>query len=101
MKHLINRIEIPVENMERAIGFYSKILGVTLTEMDMARNSYALFPAGDSHNTGALVKGKHYKPSSDGVVIYLDGGDDLNTILLKVKSAGGNIVLEKIFLSPE
>lgn len=101
MKHLTNWVEIPATDIKRATLFYSKILGTDLHQMEMGGNSYALFPAEDKYNCGALVQGAYYKPSMDGVVIYLDGGSDLNTILGKVNEAGGQVVMEKMFISEE
>jgi predicted enzyme related to lactoylglutathione lyase len=101
MKHLINWIEIPVTDMKRAIGFYSKILEVSFNEMGIGPVKYALFPTDDRFNSGALAQGEYYKPSADGVTIYLDGDNDLDIILSKVKTAGGNVIMEKTFLSTE
>jgi len=101
MKHLINWIEIPVTDMKRAIGFYSEILGVTLNEMEIGPVKYAIFPTDDRFNCGALAQGEYYKPSTDGITIYLDGGNDLDAILSKVATAGGIVVMEKTFLSDE
>ena len=49
---------------------------------------------------GAIVKDE-LKPSKDGVLIYLNGGMDLTTILDKVGDAGGIVVLPKTQISPE
>lgn len=101
MEHLINWVEIPATNMKRAKTFYAKILGIELTDFEMGPVHYALFPSSDKFNCGALAKGEYYIPSADGITIYLDGGKDLNGILSKVKEAGGQVIMEKIFLSKE
>lgn len=101
MKHLINWAEIPATDIQRAAGFYSAILRAELQQLEMAGNRYALFPAGDKFNCGALVQGEHYKPAADGVVIYLDGGNDLDTVLGKVTAAGGQVIMEKTYVSAE
>ena len=101
MKHLVNWIEIPVADLNRAIDFYSLILGIEISRFEMGDALYGIFPSKDAKNTGALVQGEHYTPCSDGVTIYLDGGEDLNNILSKVQPAGGEILLEKTYLSEE
>jgi uncharacterized protein len=101
MEHLVNWIEIPVSNMKRAVSFYGELLGLELHEMTLGPNDYALFNVKDKHNTGALVRGEGYKPSTDGTVIYLNGGKDLSKALARVKKAGGKVLLEKTFLSKE
>lgn len=97
MKHLVNWIEIPVLDMARAKNFYSEILGgVDFADFPMdGDQQYSIFPAQDRHNNGALVQGPMYKPSQDGITIYLDGGDDMNKILNKVESAGGSVIMQK------
>jgi uncharacterized protein len=101
MNHFINWLEIPVNDIQRAKSFYRDLLGVSFHEMQLGDFSYAIFRSEDKYNTGALVQGPKYKPSLDGVTIYLNGGDDLNKVLQKVKSIGGSIIMEKTFLSKE
>lgn len=101
MDHLSNWIEIPVFDMERAKNFYSALLGVGLNGMRMGGNDYALIAVKDRFNTGCLVKGDGYVPSMQGVVVYLNGGDDLSAVLARVTQAGGKVLLAKTFLSKE
>ena len=54
----------------------------------------AMFPAQDGVG-GALITGEGYVPSQEGVVVYLNGGDDLNTVLSKVEDAGGKVAMPK------
>jgi uncharacterized protein len=96
MKHLLNWVEIPTSDINRAKKFYSTILGgIEFRDMDMQRTKYALFPVDDKFNCGALVQGEYYKPSSDGISIYLDGGKDMDNILKHVEKAGGEIIMPK------
>ena len=44
---------------------------------------------------GGIAEGPGFEPSAKGSLIYLNGGEDLNTSLNKVESAGGKIVLPK------
>lgn len=101
MDHLSNWTEIPVIDMKRAKKFYGELLGVHLSEMQMGGNDYALFELKDRFNTGCLVKGEGYVPSTQGVVVYLNGGNDLSTVLGRVEKAGGKVLLKKTFLSKE
>jgi len=101
MDHLSNWIEIPVTDMKRARKFYAELLGVVLNEMPMGGNEYALFELKDRFNTGCLVKGDGYVPSMQGMVVYLNGGDDLSSMLARVEKVGGKVLLGKMFLSKE
>lgn len=100
MKHLINWVEIPVTDIDRAKKFYSEILGgIEFHKMQMNGSEYAMFPTEDQFNTGALVQGEYNKPSPDGISIYLDGGKDMDIILKRVEKAGGEIIMPKTHLS--
>ena len=100
----INWFEIPVLDMPRARHFYQVIFSAHLEEMNMDGIEMAMFPADPMSGKvgGALVKSADGKPSaSDGVTIYLNGGDDLNNVLSKVEGEGGKVVLPKTPISPE
>lgn len=102
MKHLINWVEIPATDIDRAKKFYGAIMGgVHFHDMEMNGAMYALFPSDDRFNTGALVQGEFYKPSSDGITVYLDGGNDMDNILKHVEEAGGEIIMPKTFTGKE
>lgn len=102
MKHLINWVEIPTADIDRAKKFYSAILGdIQFQDMEMNGTNYAMFPSQDNFNTGALVKGAYYKPSPEGITVYLDGGKDMDSILKHVEKAGGEIIMPKTFTGKE
>lgn len=98
MKRLINWVEIPAADLDRAEKFYNTILGgIPFQRMKKNETRYAIFPSLDKFNAGALVQGEYYKPSSDGVTLYLDGGINMNTILEHVEMAGGEIIMPKTY----
>lgn len=76
MKHLVNWIEIPVTDLDRACRFYGRVLGVELSRLSIGGAEYALFPTEDHFNAGALVKTEGHLPASNGALVYLDGGSD-------------------------
>ena len=47
------------------------------------------------------MKGNGYAPSTQGVVVYLNGGNDLSAALGRVEKAGGKVLLKKTFLSEQ
>lgn len=101
MRHLVNWVEIPVQEMPRAREFYGAVFGVELQTMSMGNAVYAIFPTDDRFNAGALVKSDDHRPGSDGVGIYLDGSPDLSALLDRVRRAGGKVVLEKTYLGKD
>lgn len=99
---LINWFEIPVTDIERAIRFYEAVLDKKLTRQDMQGFKMAMFPYPEGGTGGALCQHPQYQPApSGGVVIYLDGGDDLDKPLGRVVGAGGQVVMPKTLITPE
>ena len=101
MANVVNWFDIPVSNLDRARTFYGTVLDTELTPpMDLGMEGpseggvQAIFPAREGVG-GALVQSAHYRPSQEGSVIYLNGGEDLSVPLGKVEAAGGKIVMDK------
>ncbi|HEY6879837.1 MAG TPA: VOC family protein, partial [Polyangiales bacterium] len=101
MHHLSNWIEIPVHDIARATAFYERVLGTALLRAELAGNQYAMFPASNRYNTGALVEGPGYVPSSQGTLIYLDARGEIDAMLQRVSEAGGSVLLPRTPLSEE
>lgn len=96
MKHIVSWFEIPVNDLDRASKFYSEIFDIKLEPFEFNEESMAVFPAEDEAINGALIKGESYVPSSEGTIVYLNAGEDLNIVLNKVELAGGKIIEGKI-----
>jgi len=101
MQNLISIIEIPTSDLQRAITFYNAILAVNIEEAEMGDVKMGILPGGEGTVSVVLANGVDYKPTSDGSVIYLNGGDNLQTILDKVEPSGGKVIVPKTEISPE
>ena len=87
----LNWFEIPATNMDRALKFYNAIFGTDMTAMEpMPGFKMAMFPSEDGVG-GAVVHGEGYTPAQNGTLVYLNGGEDLSTVLDKVEGAGGKV----------
>lgn len=95
MSSFISLFEIPATDISRAINFYQSILDVNIEKMEMPGMEMGIFPYENQTVTGVIMKGEDFKPSVDGVTIYLNGGDNLQTILDKVEVNGGKIIVPK------
>jgi predicted enzyme related to lactoylglutathione lyase len=101
MAHTINWFEIPAKNFDRAVKFYSTILGVTMEKTNMMGFDMGFFPGQQGDVSGAVVCGEGYVPSDKGMLVYLNGGDDLNNVLSKVEAAGGKVAVPKTKITDE
>jgi predicted enzyme related to lactoylglutathione lyase len=102
MAHSINWFEIPVSDFQRGKAFYEKLFNTTLAPMENMGMKSAFFPADLENNEigGCIVEGQGYEPSSSGALVYLNGGDDLDTMLSRVEKAGGKILVPKTAIPP-
>ncbi len=100
-QNALNWFEIPVENFDRAKTFYGTILASDIHEESMGDFKMGFLPMGKEGVGGAIVQGDGCVPSNSGTMVYLNGGEDLGTILSKVESAGGSIVSPKTLITEE
>ncbi|UOY06857.1 VOC family protein [Muricauda sp. SCSIO 64092] len=82
--------EIPVEDIDRAIKFYTAVFNFSFEKQIIDHNEMALFPFRDGQRgiSGALAKGEAYKPAKDGVIVYFKTPDIESTLELAVKNKG-------------
>lgn len=101
MKNLISIVEIPTIDFSRAVTFYQAILDISIEEIDMDGVQMGLFPNDGETVSVALIFGSEYKPSSDGTIVYLNAGDNLQIVLDKIEVNGGKVIVPKTEISPE
>ena len=102
MANAINWFEIPAEDFDRAKDFYSKVLDAELAAQEMMGIKMAFLPTeGDGAVGGSICAGEMYKPSSEGAVVYLNGGDDLSAPLSRVEESGGQVLMPKTKITVE
>ena len=101
MANVINWFEIPVKNFDRACKFYEEVLDGTVQVMEMEMNGViekmGFLPGYNPQEGvgGAIVEGTGYEPATTGSLVYLNGGNDLQSPLSRVESAGGKVLLPK------
>ena len=101
MANAINWFEIPASNFDRAVKFYGEVFASDLPPNEIMGVQMAFLPSSDGGVGGAVCYGEGYKPSENGTLPYLNGGDDLTTPLSRVEAAGGQVVLPKTKISDE
>lgn len=98
MNNPICWFELPVTDMTRALRFYETVFGVTLNREECGGHPMAIFPYADPQPSGALVQMPQLAPRDNGTLVYLNGGEDLNLALGRVKAAGGEVAMEKTLI---
>jgi len=93
--------EIPVTDMDRAAAFYSELMGYEIKVEEMFGSKMGFFPMEDVPMSGALTYTEDAKPGADGVLIYLNGGEDLSEMLARVEPAGGKVIVPKSKISDD
>lgn len=90
--------EIPVQDIDRAIRFYTAVFDFKFEKTTIDHYEMALFPfeAPQAGISGALAKGEVYKPSKEGVIIYFST-DDIEATLQLVLANNGKILYPKTF----
>jgi hypothetical protein len=96
MAHAISWFEIPAANFERAKAFYEKVFATKLFVPD-PKQMMAMFPSDWQKGEvgGAVAQRPNFEPSNKGVLVFLNGGDDLAVPLGRVQAAGGKVILPK------
>ena len=97
----VNWFEIPASNYERAAAFYETVLSIKLkADNEFAGLKMGIFPYADGKVGGAVVAGEGHQPGSGGTLVYLPA-HELDAVLSRVESAGGQIILPRTTIAPE
>jgi predicted enzyme related to lactoylglutathione lyase len=101
MNNLISIVEIATSDFSRAVKFFQSILNVSIEAVDMGGTQMGIIPAEAGAVNLCLVKGEDIKPSTDGTVVYLNAGEDLQPMLERVKQNGGQVLVPKTEIGPD
>jgi predicted enzyme related to lactoylglutathione lyase len=97
MKNAINWFDIPSADFDRAVKFYSEILGEEVRVDDSMGQKLGFFPMDRDGDVGGDIvpPNPNNKPSSFGTRVYLNCEGRLDDVLSRVTAAGGKIVEPK------
>ena len=96
MQNPVGWFEVPVTDMDRAIKFYNVVFEGECSEpSNDGTRTTAILPYGMIEGGGSLTLTDGFTPSSDGIVLYLHCGDNLQVMLDRVVEAGGKVVYPK------
>jgi predicted enzyme related to lactoylglutathione lyase len=97
--------DIPVTNFDRAVKFYSAVLGQEVPKMSEGGVEYGLLPHEEQSASGCLCvsadsAGLGNKPSQSGPLIYLSVAGRLDDAVKAVRANGGKVLQEKQQIGP-
>jgi uncharacterized protein len=84
--------DVPVLDLDRAIGFYSAVLGKPVKKEEMGPDFYiGMLPNDEGQTGGCLAKVDDFKPSADGIMVYFNCNGRLRAAVDAVRSHGGTV----------
>jgi uncharacterized protein len=101
MNNAINWFEIPTQDFDRAVAFYTVLTGQELHREVFYGIPNAFLPADREGVGGALIHDPNVKPAENGSVVYLNAGSDIDAMLARVEAAGGQVITPKTSIAPQ
>ncbi|MBP9864281.1 VOC family protein [Patescibacteria group bacterium] len=99
MSNVITWFELPTADFDRAVKFYSTILGKELTIIERMGQKRGVFPMDGEGVGGDLVPpGNGQFPSATGTRVSLNCEGHLDEVAGQVEAAGGHILQPKLSL---
>ena len=92
--------DIPVLDLERAVKFYSAVLGQEVNKQDFPGMTIGVLPHNDGEVGGCLFTSPEETPSDKGVMIYLNANGRLDDAIAAVTANGGKVIEPKRPIGP-
>jgi uncharacterized protein len=91
--------DIPVLDLDRAIKFYSAVLGQPVRKQEHSGVTVGILPHNDGEVGGCLFMSAD-KPSEQGLMVYLNANGRLEEALDAVAANGGRVVQRQQPIGP-
>lgn len=92
MKKLIVWFDVPVNDLDRAISFYSAVLGEPVNKVDMGGGFVmGMLPGEENVLGGCLYKSDESSPTDQGTMQYFNVDGRLRAAVDAVKANGGTV----------
>lgn len=92
--------DIPVLELDRAVKFYSAVLGQPVKKQEFPGMTIGVLPHNDGEVGGCLFMSEEQKPTDKGVLVYLNANGRLDEAIATVVANGGKIVQAKHPIGP-
>jgi predicted enzyme related to lactoylglutathione lyase len=92
--------DIPVLDLDRAIKFYSAVLGAEVKKQELSGTSLGILPHKEGEVGACLSISDGDKPSDKGIMIYLNANGRLDDAIAAVIPNGGKLLQPKHPIGP-
>ena len=94
--------DIPVLDLNRAVKFYSAVLGAEVKKQEFPGMMIGILPHNDGEVGGCLLTSTSHddKPSDQGPLIYLNANNRLDEAIEAVIPNGGKVLKAKHLIGP-
>lgn len=93
-------VDIPVTDLDRAIAFYSAVLGTPVQKIDEHGFMFGLLPHSEDNVSGCLTIMDDRKPSQDGPLVYLNLEGRLDQAIDSALKSDGKLISAKMQIGP-
>jgi uncharacterized protein len=101
MSNRVVWVDIPVTDLDRAISFYSAVLGARVTKEGGPGFAFGLFPHEGNEVGGCVyIAGPDNAPSKSGPLIYLNADGRLGQAVQAVVESGGQVLQQPHQIGP-
>src|SRR5258705_2254778 len=92
--------DIPVLDLDRAVKFYSAVLGQAVNKQEFPGMTVGILPHNEGEVGGCLVSCAEDKPSATGAMIYLNASGRLDDAIAAAAQHGGKVIQPQHSLWP-
>lgn len=100
MKNQVVWVDIPVGDLDRAVGFYSAVLSEKVTKFESEGVTMAFLPGESGEVSGCLYQSEEFSPSENGLLVYFNCDGRLEEAVAAVRLAGGRVLVEPQAIGP-
>jgi predicted enzyme related to lactoylglutathione lyase len=100
MPHQVVWFDIPVVDLDRAIRFYSAVLGAAVKKEEFPGRAMAVLPHQSEEVGGCLFVKSGERPSDHGPLLYLNAQGRLDQAAAAVEANGGRVLEPRHAIGP-
>ena len=96
MTNQIVWVDIPATDLDRAIAFYSALLGTTVKKESFNDCSFGLLPHADTNVSGCIIPAHIDDISTKGPLVYLNVSGRIDQAIAVAENQGGQLLEPKL-----